>query len=450
MNKKSHLNIWLHGQQVGTWYPGRNAQPRLKYAPGWLANPHAVPLSLSLSLPLTDNKAPYDHSGDVVTNYFENLLPDNQAIRDRIKERFRVRNTQAHNLLAEIGRDCVGAIQILPPDVQPEFPPVIRSAPLSDDDIERVLRDAVAPPLRGLNDDDEFRISIAGAQEKTALLWHDGRWCRPLGNTATTHIFKLPLGIIGGQQRDLSESVENEWLCAQILGAFGLDTPYCQIAQFGEQKTLIVERFDREWRGSELMRLPQEDCCQAMGLHPQMKYESDGGPGMVRIAQLLATSRGGLESVGRFLRAQVLFYLLAATDGHAKNFSIRLLHSNQYELLPFYDILSIWPLVGKSPRSVQYQNIKMAMGFKATKGTKRSLHMIMPRHMEATAKACGYPELRFEIEQIMDLLEERLALVQASLPDDFPPRLFESISGGMKAMRARFVAAQRNSEAVTP
>lgn len=242
----------------------------------------------------------------------------------------------------------------------------------------------------------------------------------------------------------MRDSVENEWLCARIMGAFGIDMPYCEIETFEDQKALVVERFDRRWSDGALLRLPQEDCCQALGLPPSKKYESDGGPGMERIANLLMTSTKGLESVRTFLRAQVLFYLMAATDGHAKNFSIRLLPGGEYELTKLYDVLSIWPLVGRGAKQVQFQKIKMAMGFKATRGTKREIGMIMPRHIEATGKACGYAALLQEAEMVMDVMDERLHIVEKELPPGFPARVYEPIRDGMAKMRATFTLRRVN------
>ena len=115
----------------------------------------------------------------------------------------------------------MGAVQILPADETPADIRKIDALPLNESAIAAELAGVTAPagPAR---DEPEFRISIAGAQEKTALLFHQGRWCRPIGSTPTTHIFKLPLGLVGNRQADMRTSVENEWLCARIVAAFGL------------------------------------------------------------------------------------------------------------------------------------------------------------------------------------------------------------------------------------
>src|SRR5690606_9589189 len=159
--------------------------------------------------------------------------------------------------------------------------------------------------------------SIAGAQEKTALLRKDGQWFKPNGTTATTHILKpqigqLPNGI------DLSNSVENEHFCAKLMAALGVPTAHTEIADFGGKRTLIVERFDRLWTtGGRLLRVPQEDICQALSVPPSRKYQSDGGPGMRDIIELLKGSDTPEDDIATFMRACIIFWVLGATDGHA-------------------------------------------------------------------------------------------------------------------------------------
>ena len=143
----------------------------------------------------------------------------------------------------------------------------------------------------GLGLDEDFRISVAGAQEKTALLWHEGRWLKPRGTTPTTHLLKTQMGTLPNGL-DLSLSVENEYYCLKLMGAFGLPVNAAEIQTFGRTKALVVERFDRRWtRDKRLLRLPQEDCCQALSVPPTRKYQSDGGPGIADI-QPLSPPRG--------------------------------------------------------------------------------------------------------------------------------------------------------------
>src|SRR5689334_21801767 len=235
------LAVWANAERIGSWrLPARGAM-EFEYDAAWLAADDARPLSLSLPLMLPGTP----HKGAAVEAYFDNLLPDSDAIRRRLQQRFHAPSAGAFDLLAAIGRDCVGAVQLLPAADQAPDIRRIDARPLSDAEIGAELAGVTsAPALPGI--DQDFRISIAGAQEKTALLRHNGRWCRPVGATPTTHIFKLPLGLVGNRQADMRTSVENEWLCARIVAAFGLPVAGCEIAEFGAPKALVVERFDRQ------------------------------------------------------------------------------------------------------------------------------------------------------------------------------------------------------------
>jgi serine/threonine-protein kinase HipA len=294
----------MNGELVGLWTTLRTQTPVFRYARSWAESPRAR--ALSLSLPLT---ADLEVRGPVVEHYFDNLLPDNPAIRRRIRERFKTRSTQAFDLLEAVGRDCVGAVQLLPPDREPVDWKRIHATALTDTEVERLLQAVtVVTPLgpSGESSEDEFRISIAGAQEKTALLSMGGRWFQPHGATPTTHILKLPMGIVGNFRGDFSDSIENEWLCGQILRGLGLPVAESRMLRFGDQRVLAVKRFDRRWvgtgadrvdrrafkasRGSWVVRLPQEDFCQATGRAPTERYEAEGGPSMEDIVDILGGS----------------------------------------------------------------------------------------------------------------------------------------------------------------
>jgi serine/threonine-protein kinase HipA len=220
---------------------------------------------LSLSLPITPDRSV---TGQVVANFFDNLLPDDERLRRRVSARFRVGSTEAFELLQAIGRDCVGAVQLLPPEQPPTGFDQVRCKRMDGQAIAKHLRRVAADPGPGADQDpDDLRISIAGAQEKTALLRVDRKWCRPLGATPTTHIIKLPLGLVGGRRLDLTHSVYKEWLCAQLLRELGLPVAATDIATFGDETVLVVERIDRQWVDGEnrwIVRLPQEDFCQAL------------------------------------------------------------------------------------------------------------------------------------------------------------------------------------------
>lgn len=278
-----------------------------------------------------------------------------------------------------------------------------------------------------------FRISIAGAQEKSALLWHEQQWHRPLGATPTTHIFKLPLGRVGNMQADLSTSVENEWLCAQIVREFGLPAAHCHIADFSDQHVLVVERFDRRLANDRQwwLRLPQEDMCQATGTPPTMRYESDGGPGISSIGSLLLGSREAATDRRNFFRAQVLFWMLCATDGHAKNFSVFIEPHGRFSLTPLYDVISAYPILGAGKNQLAPQKARMAM---AVRGKNRHYRWaeIQPRHWISTAAKVGL-EATAE-EDVLALAKQAPGVVDrvsALLPMDFPETVSSRIFEGL-------------------
>lgn len=432
------LNAWMNGELVGTWTVERNTHA-FTYAASWIASPKVR--SLSLSLPITASR---EVRGDVVANYFDNLLPDNDRIRERLSRRFRTRGIDAFPLLEAIGRDCVGAVQLLPQDTEPVGWNRIDGEPLSERQIEQILRGVPAdagpgaPPL----DDDLFRISIAGAQEKTAFMRHKGRWCRPHGATPTTHIFKLPLGPVGGSRRvDLSDSVQNEWVCAQVIAQLGLPVAPTTMARFGEEEVLIVERFDRAPMdgGRWIARLPQEDLCQALGVSPRRKYEADGGPGMAQCLQLLAGSADPQQDMLAFQLTQLAFWLMAATDGHAKNCSIFLQRGDSYVMTPLYDVLSMWPYFGDGPNRFNRRHAGLAMALRGRSAHYR-LDTIQPRHWHRLAMKHGGPAVWEAMQAMVEGLGPALAAVEGRLPANFPGRTWEAIAKGMRIEAKRFVA----------
>jgi len=429
------LNVWMNGEPVGVWQRGRTGHHLFRYEPSWLRSEHARPLSLSM--PITGD---LQVSGAPVANYFENLLPDSDKIRKRIQARYGAGSTEAFELLAAIGRDCVGAVQVLPEDAVPQGFDSVDCQRLTERQIEEHLLSVTATPALGMPEDpDDFRISIAGAQEKTALLRVGSRWCRPRNATPTTHILKLPLGLIGGRRLDMTQSVENEWLCAQILAALGLPVARTDIASFGTQKVLVVERFDRAWvdGGRWIARLPQEDMCQATATPPEQKYEAHGGPGIPRCLAILQGSVEPHADRARFLCAQLAFWLLAAIDGHAKNFSIFHKGMDSFALTPLYDVLSAWPLIGTGPGEIRWQRAKLAMALRS-KNTHYHLHEIETRHWAGLAERSGVPGVWEQMLALVRRVDEALHSVASKLPAEFPAELFDKVAAGMAEQATRF------------
>lgn len=431
MAEARELGVWMNGEPVGAWQRTRGGGHRLVYAPSWLDSERVRPLSLSL--PITPDRTV---NGSAVANFFDNLLPDDERIRRRVAARFRVGSTEVFKLLQAIGRDCAGAVQLLPPDEPPTGFDQVAAEPLDDSAIARLLHGVTADRDPGAAPDpDDLRISIAGAQEKTALLRVDGRWCRPRGATPTTHILKLPLGLVGGRRLDLRHSVYNEWLCAQLLRELSLPVASTEIARFGDETVLAVERFDRQWMGEGagrwIARIPQEDFCQVWGLPPYRKYEAEGGPGMDACLQVLRGSRNADADIRHFLCAQLAFWLLAATDGHAKNFSIFLLPGDGYRMTPLYDVISVWPVVGQGANQIAWPNVRLAMAVRS-KNVHYALARIQTRHWRGLAERSGVDGTWAAMVALIEKVEPAVAAVQARLPAGFPMQTAEAIFEGLQ------------------
>jgi len=425
------LFVYMNGYEVGEYIQRRSGAQEFIYSDFWYEHSDAIPLSLSL--PLTDKT----HKGDVVYNYFDNLLPDSMDIRNRIQAQFGSKTNQAFDLLTTIGRDCVGAIQLLSEKTELNVKQ-IEGTVLSDREIAAELRNYKTLPL-GMSKDLDFRISIAGAQEKTALLWHEDKWKRPISATPTTHIFKLPIGKIEHAGIDLTDSVENEWLCLEILRAFGLPVPTVNIECFEDCKVLVVERFDRELSNdsSWIIRLPQEDMCQAKAVSPALKYESDGGPSIADVMELLKSSVKAEQDRKQFMKTVFIFWLLGAIDGHAKNFSIFLKQGGRFELTPIYDVISAYPIAAK--HQIEYRNLKMAMAVNG-KNKHYNLHEIMPRHWFDESRKAGFPEAEMQdiIDSVLGSLDSVIDNVTSLSPTGFPEDISVPIFDGMRKIANKF------------
>lgn len=415
---RTPLNIFLNNRHVGRLTRQSSGAIDFTYEDSWLEWEHAIPVSLSLPL----RKSRY--LGDPVAAVFENLLPDSRPIRTRVAERVGAKGTDAFSLLSKIGRDCVGALQFMPVDDIPPPATKVEGTPIGEDQIAAMIANLARAPL-GIGEDDDFRISIAGAQEKTALLHHEGKWLRPHGTTPTTHILKPQIGTLPNGI-DLSNSVENEFYCLKLIGAFGLLTNEAEIATFGGSKVLVVTRFDRRWTNDgRLLRLPQEDSCQALSVTPTNKYENEGGPGIASIAKLLMGSDDPQADQLAFFKAQILFWLIGATDGHAKNFSIFLAPRSRYQLTPLYDILTAQPSL--DTHQIRRNQFKLAMAI----GNSRRYRIfdIHGRHFVETGRAAGLSIqlIGQAIDEVRASFDRAFNDVEHQLPVHFPEAIHASV-----------------------
>jgi serine/threonine-protein kinase HipA len=389
--KKQILNIFVGSSLLGTYERGRDNSISFRYDPGWLSSGKAFPVSLSM--PLSSRI----WSGAQVSNFFDGLLPDEQIVKDMIATREHTESASTFDLLSAIGRDCVGALRFIPDGDDPGEPKEMQYKQLTEDDISNRLASLGTSPLGLIDKEDDYKISLAGAQEKTAFLQLKDRWFLPLGATPTSHIFK-PAMKEGPNGADFSDSPWNEHICLELCRALSLEVTNSKVLLFDGKPVIVVERFDRLWRDGILFRLPQEDICQALGISPTKKYQSDGGPGIEKVLELLNGAISPNKDRLEFLKAQIVFWLLGAIDGHAKNFSV-FLTSGGFHLTPLYDVMSASPY-----RELPEQKIKLAMF--VGKNRHYRIKEIQPRHFFQTAQKSGIHKR--DVEEIFSFLSENL------------------------------------------
>jgi serine/threonine-protein kinase HipA len=403
------LVVCLDGQVAGE-IDATGGSLSFEYAESWLEDSGNYPLSNSM--PLSSRP----HTGAVISSFLWGLLPDNERTLDSWARRFRVSARNPAALLAHVGEDCAGAVQFVTEERLPNVLDAARGKPEVDwltrqeldDRIQRLAKDGAASRYSA----EEGQFSLAGAQTKTALHFDTqrGRWGIPRGRTPTTHILK-PVA------NDFDGFAENEHFCLALTRRMGLAAAHTQWQVFGGVPTLIVERYDRIRVGGRWHRIHQEDFCQALAVQPGAKYENDGGPGFAQIMPLLDGTDEPETDRERMMKGACLIYLLAATDVHAKNYSLLRGPGTgrpSMRLAPFYDIASAWPY----GRQLPAQKLKLAMRV----GRHYRLRQIMPRHFEELARACRYPP-----ERIL----EHLRTFSARLPDEASALLAEVTSKAM-------------------
>jgi serine/threonine-protein kinase HipA len=319
---------------------------RFDYTEEYRERPGATPLSLSMPSQVRS------HSDRTITPWLWGLLPDNDAVLARWARQFHVSRSSAFSLLAtQIGMDCAGAVRFAPPD---EIDRVLGRPGgvtwLTEEEVGQRLRDLREDSTSWLGRSFTGQFSLTGAQAKTALLFKDGRWGVPSCSTATTHILKP--AVVGLDDHDL-----NEHLCLDAARRAGLVAVRTKVSRFGDESAVVVDRYDRREVGDEIIRIHQEDLCQALALSPTRKYQNEGGPGPADIAKLFRSAmppRIADDAVWQFSDALIWNWLIAGTDAHAKNYSL-LLAEDQVRLAPLYDVASALPY------DVHERKLKFAM-----------------------------------------------------------------------------------------
>ncbi|UPJ47974.1 type II toxin-antitoxin system HipA family toxin [Bradyrhizobium sp. 200] len=342
----NELVVLLDGKEVGRVRSDARGRLTFIYDSNWRGTQGAYPLSLSMPL------AAEQHGPASVQAFLWGLLPDNERVLDRWAKKFQVSARNAFALISHVGEDCAGAIQFVTPDRLE----ALRTG--ENDKIEWLGPPEIAKRLQALREDhaawrlprDTGQFSLAGAQPKTALLLKKGQWGIPSGRVPTTHILKPPTGHFDGH-------AENEHVCLLLARNLGLPVADTKVMRFENEVAIVVERYDRQLSGNDIIRIHQEDVCQAMGIPPTKKYQNEGGPTPANVIDVLRTySTDRAADVQTFVSALGYNWLIGGPDAHAKNYSLLLAGGPHVRLAPLYDVASILPY-----DDVDMRKIKLAM-----------------------------------------------------------------------------------------
>lgn len=385
----SELVALLDGKEIGRVHRDAHGRLTFAYDDKWRKAADAYPLSLSMPL------AAQEHGRSATEAFLWGLLPDNEQVLRRWAAKFQVSARNVFALMSHVGEDCAGAVQFVVPD---RLGAILTG---KEDKVEWLDASDIVKRLQTLRADhaawrlprDTGQFSLAGAQPKTALLLQNGRWGIPSGRLPTTHILKPPTGHFDGH-------AENEHICLMLARSLGLPAAQSKVMRFEDEIAIVIERYDRQQKGNDIVRVHQEDICQALGIMPTKKYQNEGGPSAFNIVELLRTySTDRQEDVDTFIAAMGFNWLIAGTDAHAKNFSL-LLSGRRVRLAPLYDLASVLPY-----DEFDMHKIKLAMKI----GGEYKLSQIGLHQWQKLAR-----ETRIQAKELVELLVS----MARQLPDE--------------------------------
>lgn len=328
------VSVRIGGRPAGMLDVSGRGELSFAYVPDWITAVEAGSDSAHLvSVRMPVRAGPF--RDQVAGPFFDNLLPDAQGVREALGRYLHVDASDDYGLLAALGRDCPGAVSILPPSA-----PVVRDGDepmtyevLGEGRLAELVRSLPTRPLF-VDADGELRLSLPGVQHKAAVVMVGKELALPHGQTPTSHILKVDIDGLPGSIR-----VEN--FCLRLAGRVGIDVPRSTVRVVDGLPFMLIARYDRALMeragGRYLRRLHQEDFCQALGRFPREKYEKDGGPGWQECFSLMDMTGDPIRSRRALLERAVFQFLVGNPDAHAKNYSL-VYKAGHLELSRLYDV----------------------------------------------------------------------------------------------------------------
>lgn len=409
------LDVLIAGTRAGAVAQDESGALSFSYLRGYRGVP------LSSSMPLSTKT----YRDKTVRPYLWGLLPEDQATRERVAVDAGISPNNPFALLGVIGLDCPGAVQFCLPGADAFRDE--KYVPISNREIARRLKAGRKEGSSWLTESEHW--SLGGQQSKFALAKRPGGRFSCEGAAATTHILKS--GVMG-----LSHQALNEYVCIRLAGACGIDSAQVEYLEFedddgGAEPAIVIERYDRMRTGDGVARLHQEDLCQALGCLPQNKYTMYGGPGCPESIRLLrSTGPEARANVARFLQMLFFNYLIAATDAHAKNYSLMLSPDGAHRLAPMYDVASIAPYI--DPGDWQRRPPKLAMSI----GGENRAGFVSAGNIGRMVEACGLADMGITTEgcvSLMTLYAEMIPAKLETLFDELEKTTFAGAAAELKA-----------------
>lgn len=411
---RAELDVFIAGEHAGTLSQEDSGALLYRY----LREYRGVPLSSAMPL------STREYRDKVVLPYLWGLLPEDIATRKRVATEASISYNNPFALLGVIGLDCPGAVQFCKQGEK-----AMREEhliPISESDIAHRLSRARIDNSGWIAANEHW--SLGGQQSKFALRKQNNEWFVCEGAAATTHIFKSGV-------RGLSHQALNEYVCMQVARECGINVAKTEYYEFegerGTEPAIVIERYDRVVSDKNVSRLHQEDFCQALGCLPDNKYTMYGGPGAADILKFLtSTGSAAQTNVANFLQILFFNYLFAATDAHAKNYSLLLSPNGDHRLAPMYDVASIAPYI--EPGQWKNKPPKLAMSI----GGENRIGYLSSKHLSKMTEQCELEDVGITADGCVNLIAHYAEIIPKKLAAVFDALEKTSAATESKELRA--------------